>query len=278
MEIRYNTKIKTYPDGVQMVTYCKSSLFVQHHHLPTDDDLQIQEEDLLPIQEEEGAEKKGISSELNRIRAMIRARNRIFDIVFMNRGLWSHFLTITYNDQILNGACLPDVMEKTSIWLENQTSRKGLNYILVPEYHKKYNRVHCHCLINDVFPMIDSGTRICEGNLRKPMRIETIQRLGLQDKIKSVVYNVPDWKYGFSTAIPVYGNGRALAAYITKYVTKECEKIFGKYYWSCEKLTRDPEITYTNTDFNTINSEIYTVPNTKIELKYEVRGGEFAQY
>ena len=99
-----------------------------------------------------------------------------------------------------------EVIKAFEKWLENAVSRKGLKYILVPEYHKK-GGIHCHALINDCdFKFVDSGTRLVKGH-DKPLKIDTIKRLHICDKLGCdisdlpVVYNVSDWRYGFSTAI-----------------------------------------------------------------------------
>lgn len=90
--------------------------------------------------------------------------------------------------------------------------------------------VHCHALINDCdFKFVDSGTRLVRGH-DKPLKIDTIKRLHICDKLGCdisdlpVVYNVSDWKYGFSTAIQTYGQMSNLAFYVTKYITKDVKK------------------------------------------------------
>ena len=64
-----------------------------------------------------------------------------------------------------------------------------------------------------------------------------------------IVYNVSDWKYGYSTAIETYGQASNLAFYVTKYITKDVKKIFGKFFWSSKNINRKPKEYYCNSDF-----------------------------
>ena len=66
-------------------------------------------------------------------------------------------LTITFNDEIVNASDIPLVLKKVSKWLDNMVQRKGLQYILIPEYHKDKKRVHAHALINDTLQFVSSG-------------------------------------------------------------------------------------------------------------------------
>lgn len=163
-----------------------------------------------------------------------RAVMRIQQLAIMND--WEYFLTITFDDEKVNALNAKAVFEKLSNWLKNQTSRKGLKYLLVPELHKS-GRIHAHALINGALKLEDSGTRMIRG-FSKPVKLQTYYDL-IQKKrvdpdrcrILRTVYNVPEWKNGFSTAIPTYGEPAALAHYIGKYITKDTERIFGRRYW-----------------------------------------------
>ncbi len=133
--------------------------------------------------------------------------------------------------------------KKLRRWLENQVKRKDMKYLLIPERHKN-GGIHCHALINDCFDMVDSGTRLVTG-YNKPVTLKTIdEKKNLH--VRNVVYNIPEWKYGFSTAIPVENNSAALAFYITKNILqKGNNKIFGKYYWSSRNFVIETLRSYT---------------------------------
>lgn len=160
-----------------------------------------------------------------------RAREHIFDIIYCNH--WDYFVTITFNPEQIDSYNPHEVMSVLRSWLANSVSRKGLRYILIPEYHKS-GRIHAHALINDVFKLVDSG-------------------LKAGDK---TVYNITNWRYGFSTAIPCDNSSR-LASYVTKYVTKDSKKIFGRFYLSSKNIVRSPALDYIDMDFDSIDSKEY---------------------
>lgn len=95
-------------------------------------------------------------------------------------------------------------MKKLSTWLNDRSKRDGLTYMIIPEYHKS-GRVHMHGLINDALDVMDSGTRTVKG-FDKPVKLATIRSMGLSKNVQDIVYNVPAWKYGFSTAVKVHGD------------------------------------------------------------------------
>lgn len=274
----YNTKIKTYPTGKRLVIFSSRAIFS-----PRQEELDIVPEfyDVNDILEEYGSEaseevltstEQELDAEeqtpdpFNLHRSVVRAKERIFDIAFCND--WSYFLTITYDDEKINSRNVKEVMKQLASWLHNQSVRNDLRYILIPEYHQS-GRIHLHGLINDALEVVDSGTRTVQG-FDKPLRLSTIRSLGLVGKVKDVVYNVPSWKYGFSTAVKIHGDQGALATYVTKYMTKASTKIFGKYYWSSSDLTREPKITYTSTtDYQEIDLPEYTIPKIGVGLKYK---------
>lgn len=173
---------------------------------------------------------------------MKRAVDKVYDLAFQNE--WSYFMTITIDPEQFDRQDVKEVYKKLSAWLRNQVSRKGLKYLLIPEQHKN-GGIHAHALINDCFKFEHSGRYLYSG---KAYKAETLQKKGIDINLLKSVYNVPEWKYGFSTAIPVDGNPARLACYITKYITKDCKKIFGKYYLSSRNLNRDTEISLCNSE------------------------------
>ncbi len=139
-------------------------------------------------------------------------------------------------------------MKKLGNWLNNQVDRKGLKYILVPEYHKS-GRIHCHALINDVFKLVDSSHR----------------------SKQKIIYNILDWRYGFSTAIELDKNIYRVANYVSKYISKGTKKIFGKYYWHSKNIRREPDTYLIDSDYESINlKEYFPIEGCKwISFKYE---------
>ena len=58
-----------------------------------------------------------------------------------------------------------------------------------------------------------------------------------------VVYNLPGWTLGFTTAMELYGEYPAAVAYVCKYIGKDGEKPAGRWYYSGGDL-REPHVEY----------------------------------
>lgn len=229
--ISHNTKIKIYPDGSTNTTYCKRAIFKEQGYEIREkqkgdiiDEIHLTERECDDLADSRKVKRDRKEEIMRRTKDMVR------DIVLMND--FKYFLTITINPEQLDSFDVNEVKKKLRNWLNNMQKRKGLQYILIPEYHKS-GRIHCHALVNDVFKLVDSGKR---------------------DKDK-IIYNVPEWKYGFTTAIPLDDNKFRVANYVTKYITKGSDKIFGKYYWSSKNIQREPEIILTDTPYEEVQSE-----------------------
>ena len=115
--------------------------------------------------------------------------------------------------------------------LSNLSQRKGFIYLLVPEFHKlklgeKRPGIHFHGLCR--FESIKLERAMKRGKPRF-------------DKQGRAVYNMIDWPYGWSTVVPL-DDSQKVAAYIAKYITKQSDKILGKYYLSSRALVKKPKI------------------------------------
>ena len=250
----HNTKIKVYPDGSSNVTYCKQAIFKDSGaearpdpKEPTVAEVRAEVPDTDEMTRSREEQKKK-SAGRDRTDEMIRLhRDRVRDIVLMND--FTHFLTITIDPEKFDSLDVDIVRKKLSKWLHHQVDRKGLKYILIPEYHKS-KRIHAHALVNDVLRLEDSGKRTKNGK---------------------VIYNCPDWRYGFTTAIPLDNQKMRVANYVTKYITKGSDKIFGKYFWSSKNIQREPQVILTDTDFNSVVAETFQplAYNDNLQFKYE---------
>lgn len=249
----YNRKELIYPNGYRRVVLCNNPRFKikSAYRKAVKDEYSLEESpdqsdtpdtgsDCSEFEERPRSTVEGIRTDnLRRIELTVE------DILLLNDDL-RYFVTFTFDPDKIDSTNVDKVMSKLSRWLSNQTQRRGLKYLVIPEYHpqKDEHRVHLHGLINDVLDVVDSGTRLIYGR-KKPMRLPKVIRLGLESQVKSIVYNIPDWKYGWSTAIPVYGSRLQIARYITKYIGKAFAdegKIFGRAYWSSRNVIRSPEI------------------------------------
>lgn len=200
-----------------------------------------------------------------------RAKQSIFDIVYEND--WKYFVTITFNGDEFSRSEPKVIIKKLQRWLKDRVQRNDLKYVLVPEFHKK-GGIHCHALINDCnLTFVDSGTRLIKG-YNKPVKLTTIEKKHLCEKVGilpeqlRVVYNIKDWKYGYSTAIETYGQASNLAFYITKYITKDIHKIFGKFFWSSKNIRRSPDTVLFNSDFDD-NLSIVSPARANVAYQYD---------
>ena len=169
-----------------------------------------------------------------------RAISRLQQIILSNE--WDYWVTFTFDDSKIYAKDNKLVIDKLTQWLKNRVQRDGIGYLLVPEYHKKEKRIHAHCLVRGKLDLLFNDIWKVKG-IKKPIKGDTIKRYGIHaDRILYKVYNVHSWKYGFSTAIDVYGSPSRLANYVTKYMTKDISKIFGKHYWCSKNLKLYPTV------------------------------------
>lgn len=176
-------------------------------------------------------------------RSKRRAKNRINDIILCNR--FDYFVTLTLSPEEIDRSDYAAIMKKLNTYLDNRVRRNGLYYVGVPELHKS-GGFHFHFLMNDALPLIDSGT-VVRPTGGKPVKAETATRQGFDLAACRTVYNLKDWRLGFTTAIPTYGEPAAVAAYIGKYITKG-EKVGGRWYYSGGELQK-PVYMYDRVNF-----------------------------
>lgn len=176
-----------------------------------------------------------------------RARRKVFDYAICNR--FDYFITLTLAPDKINRRDYRAVIKKLNTFLSNRVQRFGLSYLGVPEYHRD-GSLHFHFAVGngaEAFKLIDSGTVSVDGH-KKPIKVSTADRLGIPDEQRHPVYNISDWSLGFSTAIPTYGDRGALAAYLSKELTKDCQKrlvnsgsidkIGGRWYYHSNNLSK----------------------------------------
>lgn len=192
-----------------------------------------------------------------------RALDGIFDIVLLND--WNYFITGTFDDKVLDASNIPLVIRKVQKWLNNCVCRKGLQYLLVPEYHPSSGRIHFHGLINNALEMEDSG-RVCFKG--QAYTRESVSEKGYDPDNYKTIFNISDWRFGFSTAIPADDNRLRLARYVTKYITKDLDKIFGRFYWHSRNINAKPELVYSDVEYGEVDSPEYFPPNTYVRYKF----------
>lgn len=239
--IYYNAQVKRFPDG-SAVVMCFDRAIIRERGW----------EAVGPAGRAEAAPEGGEAEAkpkrpeaANLERSRRRARNAVFDIA--NATDFEYFVTLTVDPDKLDRYDAEEVFRHLHGWLDNCVRRKGLAYVLVPEYHKD-GAVHFHALFNAALPVEDSGTVIPPGGGKPKRPRSKAQRAAWLAAGGRVVYNLPAWPWGFTTAIQLYGDREAAVGYVCKYITKADCKIGGRWYYSGGELRR-PFVDAVNLDF-----------------------------
>lgn len=151
-------------------------------------------------------------------RASRRAKINAFDIILCNPDL-DTFGTFTFApDSSLDKSAYDQVYDRLKPWLSNRVQRNGLKYVIVPEHHKS-GEIHFHGIINHTAVNLDRAYSPKSG---RPLYASG-----------KPLFNVRDWKFGFSTASLIDGASEdrdKVAKYIFKYMGKQLgARIGGRY-------------------------------------------------
>lgn len=242
MRLSHNCRIKTYPDG-SVSLLAASRPFGGGEYSPRREDAPLRPPhgpeadsegaysalERVAIQDDGPDPSWGLSAEANRRRAQRRARVAVKDLGLCNP--WKYFVTLTLDRRKVDRYDAAAVVRHLNRWLDNQVRRHGLAYVLVPEHHKD-GAIHFHGFFNDAISGVDSGHRDAGGH---------------------TIYNLPAWSWGFSTAIELYGERRAAVGYVCKYVTKQQDRIGGRWYYSGGALRR-PVVEWCDVDFQRLSA------------------------
>lgn len=204
-----------------------------------------------------------------------RARRKIFDYCICND--FDLFITLTLDKSHIDRNDYGAVIKKINSFLGNRVRRRGLKYIGVPEYHQN-GGLHFHfACTSQAFRLVDSGT-VSVPDRKKPIKVSTADRLGIPSFDRRTVYNVADWRLGFSTAIYTYGDRGALAHYMSKELCKDVQKrlaasgtidkIGGRWYLHGGKLNK-PICKLQNVNFRELVGASYEITTD---------GGDFKVY
>ena len=235
-DIKHHAKVFTYPCGLVDIIASTSPDFGSSGWEVAEDYSKPGKLQPRPEQDRKSADPQGEDRE----RSMRRARAKLRRLALANDFRW--FVTLTIDPAKVDSCDGAAVVKKLSAWCSNAVQRYGLRYILVPERHKK-GGIHFHGFFSDSLPVTDSGTIKPPqgGKPRKPrsaaQRAEWLQAGG------QIVYNLPGWSLGFTTAMELYGEYPAAVAYVCKYIGKDGEKPAGRWYYSGGDL-RSPEVIY----------------------------------
>lgn len=171
-------------------------------------------EELKPT-EKEIAEKKAHTM----ISSKNRTINKIYEIARAN--MWEYFITLTFDPKKIDRFDYDVCVDALKKWLNNMKHNYApdLKYLIVPELHKD-GAYHFHGLIGNTgsIQFVDSGVRT---------------------RYHEVIYNIENYKLGFTTATKVKDSNKA-SGYLTKYITKDlCATTKGKKrYWQSYNLDK----------------------------------------
>lgn len=229
-----NAKVKFTPDGFCKVSCFTRNIYKGEGYEPLEYFSREQAE--IELQSPQKKERETESPVRERADSFKRSKNAIFEIAAANE--WNYMVTFTVDQEKCDRYDREAVKKAFSGWLYDMAKRKGLKALIIPEFHKD-KAIHFHGLINGSLDMVHSGTYKIEGE-KKPVKESTLRRRGLTPRDENVknVYNVKGYKLGFSTAVPLDGNVTRVSYYMTKYCTKDLEKIFGSYYFCVGKVNR----------------------------------------
>ena len=237
-DVLYNARIKLYPNDIQ-----KYTVFNKLIYNPEKAEL------INKFNKRDDYTKS--DDPITRDDSLKRSKDKIFDIAFMNAYLWQFMVTLTLDKDKIDRYDKKEINKKLKKWLGHLVERNNVNYLIIPELHKD-GAIHFHGLIS--------------GNLK-------LEFSSHYDNNNRPIYNLLNWKYGFSTCVPLDDNKVAVCKYITKYVTKSTTKILGNiYYCGGHSIKRDVPSVYQNIDYNTFNGNEFDVPNTNIKVKYSILG------
>jgi len=235
--ITFSGRIKSYPDGSRELLACSKSIFREEGW-----------EAERPVQR---GPRKAAEGPGDIARAQRRARAQVRDLALCNP--FSHFVTLTLDPSRVDRYDMAGITRKLNAWLSNQVQRRGLRYVLVPERHKD-GAVHFHGFFNDVLDRVDSGTMMPpEGGRPKKPRSKA-QRAAWAAGGGRVVWNLPGWSLGFTTALELVGEYPRAVSYVCKYIGKQQdggepgEKVGGRWYYSGGALER-PQVTLVDLDW-----------------------------
>ncbi|MCC8356375.1 MAG: hypothetical protein LJU34_00720 [Oscillospiraceae bacterium] len=183
-----------------------------------------------PAESKDGKDSENEENNRAAYVARRRAVQAIRDIALCNP--FEYMVTLTLDGSKISRYDTQEILKKLKYTLSNLTRRKGLLYLLIPEFHRKKD--------NEKSPAIHFHGLIIPGELNiEPSMVGDTQRT---DRNGRLIYNTPDWPYGFSVLKKIDENYTQAINYITKYVSKQEKKILGKYYLSSRALVKKPSI------------------------------------
>lgn len=280
--LRHNCRVKKYPNGMVHITVFKRNVFLDEGWEDIERDERLSEKDtgFQFIVTDDGfklikkeATEQGSNEEQKQYNLfdprddnMRRAKGKIFDIALSNN--WNYMVTLTLDDEKIDRYDPKAIIKPFSKWLSNMVARRGLNYLIVPELHED-GAIHFHGLINDALDLVDSGT-VKVPDRKKPIKISTAKAYGydLSSPEVRTVYNITNYKLGYSTAIHIDNNVEAVSKYMTKYTCKNFKKIFGQSFFAGGDINRELPEYCCDLHYDFVDVDEFKLPENLGSVKY----------
>lgn len=241
----YNLKVYEYVGGYQLRLYSKGRCYNERASFPSIKPAGLDglKPDILNAVHESESEKVHTSelfeptpeqSEQSARVSRSRTVSQIYEISRAN--VWEYFLTLTFDRNKLDSSNYDLLCNKVSKWINNIRSRyaSDLKYLIVPELHKDGIHYHFHGLLSHIGNMVLKDSGIIKNGHK--------------------IYNLENWKYGFSTVSKVLDTGR-VSSYITKYVTKDlCTVAKSKRRYWCSRNCDRAKVRVYNLDYDDISN------------------------
>lgn len=234
--ISHYAKIYRYPCGITDIVASSSPDFKEGGWEAADSWGSAKAPETKPKKDRKSSDPKGEDLE----RSCRRARAKVRRLALSNEFRW--FVTLTLDPARVDRYDAAAVVKVLNAWCSNAVQRHGLRYILVPERHKD-GGIHFHGFFSDSLEAVDSGTIKPPGGGKPRKPRSRVQREAWLANGGRVVYNLPGWTWGFTTAMELYGEYPAAVAYVCKYIGKEGEKPAGRWYYSGGQLQM-PSVSY----------------------------------
>lgn len=184
-----------------------------------------------------------------------RTRNALYQL--SRQVEWEYFITLTFSPDAVNRYDFNACMCKARTWVNHlrYDHARDLVYVLVPEQHKD-GAWHIHGLLSNCgdISFVDSGTR----------------------SKKQIVYNLSDWRYGYSTATAVRDTCK-VSYYLTKYITKDlCSVTKGKRrYYASQNIPKPVVYTWLIEPNEVVNFVQTVADSLGADLQYEKEIGGY---
>ena len=239
-EITHNAIVYRYPNGCVDILASDKRIFREPGW---ERETEYDKTERRPAPREPGKKAEGE----NQQRSMRRARAKLRRLALAND--FEYFVTLTLDKTKIDRYDPKVITKALNTWTDNMVRRNGIRYILVPEQHKD-GALHFHGFFaGENLPVTDSGKK---------------------DTCGEPVYNLPQWKYGFSTAIRLRGEYPRAVAYVCKYIGKqEGQRPMGRWYYSGGAL-KEPPKEYIDIDFDEVSNKtdatIFEIPAGKMAV------------